>query len=122
MKTNTRKEKRTLYFADLANRNKSGFIYNVQVLTYGILDYINYLKEHPEDLKLTMATGVTVNNNGTSCRIIVCRDQNEMDRLMKMGDEWFVTNLWQEQQTITTKSTTIAKSEDGNQTSKHETA
>ena len=122
MKTNTKKEKRMVYFVHLANRNKSGFIYDVQVPIHDNLDYINYLKKHPEDLKLTIATGVTVNNNGIYCRIIVCRDQNEMDRLMKIGDEWFVTNLWQEQQTITTKSTTIAKSEDGNQTSKHETA
>lgn len=105
----TRKEERTEYFATLTNRAHSAFINVVQVLTFGDMRYIDYLRAHPEDLKLTFAYIVKDCGPGSFCRIVVCNNEEELDRAMYSGEDWLVTELWEEKREINITEQMIAK-------------
>lgn len=105
---NTRKEEETKYFANLTNMAHSGNILNVEINSYNSEQYINYLKDHPEDLKLTFAYLNKDHLPSSSCSIIVCRDKNEFEHVFHTGEDWLVTKIWKENREITITNHLIA--------------
>lgn len=105
----TTKKEETKYFANLTNIAHSCNIPNVEINNYGAEQYITeYLKEHPEDLKITFAYLNKDLLHGSFCRIIVCRDKNEFERVFRAGEDWLVTKIWKENREITITSQLIA--------------
>lgn len=105
----TRKEERTEYFVTLTNKAHSAFINAVQVQAFGDMCYIEHLKAHPEDLKLTFAYIIKDCDPGYFCKLIVCNDEEELNRTMNYGEDWLVTELWEEKREINITEQMIAK-------------
>ena len=105
----THKEEHTEYFVTLTNKAHSAFINNVQVITSDDMCYIDHLKAHPEDLKLTFAYIAKDCDPGYFCRLIVCRNEEALNRTMNYGEDWLVTELWEEKREINITEQMIAK-------------
>lgn len=107
----TREQEQVKYYANLTNSAHSAFMYNVEVLTHGDNRYLDYLKAHPNDLKLTIAH-ILPEYPFSACGIIVCRDEDELNSLLKVSHDWLVTELWQEKQQIHITEQMIAVNSD----------
>jgi hypothetical protein len=101
-----RNEEKTVYYVDLVNRNGSASCYHTRVSCVSE-HYVEWLEKHPDELNLTIAVfGLDPN----ICQIIVCRDDEEKNRLLSMGGHWCVKRLYKEIEYTRIQSTVIAES------------